>query len=214
MEKLKELKKQLETLVECELAKGKEKINAKELGEVVDMIKDLSEAIYHCTITEAMEDPENQYGRDYDYMGKLGYSRNGRMSNRPNMNNRRMGYHYDPEEMYGLHDIPMYKPEYYPVYGYTGQVGGQMGNRDSSNYMSSMNSGSRMGNSRYGYSHDDFMSKMHESDMSDPNMKEKRRELMSERIREVSDMLSDTLEVMSPEEKQMWKQKLNKVINM
>ena len=30
-------------------------VDAKELGEAVDMIKDLSEAIYYCTITESME---------------------------------------------------------------------------------------------------------------------------------------------------------------
>ena len=31
-------------------------VDAKELGEVVDMIKDLSESIYYCTVTEAMEE--------------------------------------------------------------------------------------------------------------------------------------------------------------
>ena len=31
------------------------KVNAKELGEAIDMIKDLSEAIYYCTIVESME---------------------------------------------------------------------------------------------------------------------------------------------------------------
>ena len=31
-------------------------VDTKELGEAIDMVKDLSEAIYYCTITEAMED--------------------------------------------------------------------------------------------------------------------------------------------------------------
>jgi hypothetical protein len=30
-------------------------VDTKELGEAIDMIKDLSEAIYYCTVTEAME---------------------------------------------------------------------------------------------------------------------------------------------------------------
>lgn len=30
-------------------------VDTKELGEAIDMVKDLSEAIYYCTITEAME---------------------------------------------------------------------------------------------------------------------------------------------------------------
>lgn len=38
-----------------------ESVDTKELGEVIDMIKDLEEAIYYCTITEAMhqKDKEN-----------------------------------------------------------------------------------------------------------------------------------------------------------
>lgn len=42
-------------------------VDAKELGEVVDMIKDLEEAIYYCTITEAMHasDEPHEHGRMY-----------------------------------------------------------------------------------------------------------------------------------------------------
>ena len=44
-------------------------VDAKELGEAVDMIKDLSEAIYYCTITESMEksdkETEKYYPVDY-----------------------------------------------------------------------------------------------------------------------------------------------------
>ena len=31
------------------------KVNTKEMGEVIDMIKDLEEAMYYCSIIEAME---------------------------------------------------------------------------------------------------------------------------------------------------------------
>ena len=31
-----------------------QQVDAKELGEVIDMVKDIEEAIYYCTITEAM----------------------------------------------------------------------------------------------------------------------------------------------------------------
>lgn len=44
-------------------------VDTKELGEAVDMIKDLSEAIYYCTITESMEkgdkEKEKYYPVDY-----------------------------------------------------------------------------------------------------------------------------------------------------
>lgn len=33
-------------------------VDAKELGEVIDMVKDIEEAIYYCTITEAMNSEE------------------------------------------------------------------------------------------------------------------------------------------------------------
>ena len=53
MEMLKSMK---ETLMAC--AQGQmghlDTVDAKELGEVIDMIKDIEEAIYYCTITEAM----------------------------------------------------------------------------------------------------------------------------------------------------------------
>ena len=44
-----------------------EDVNTKELGEAIDMIKDLSEAIYYKTITDAMEEKEPEYYyRDVD----------------------------------------------------------------------------------------------------------------------------------------------------
>lgn len=35
-------------------------VNAEELGEVIDMIKDLEEAIYYATITEAMNEKDSE----------------------------------------------------------------------------------------------------------------------------------------------------------
>jgi hypothetical protein len=35
-------------------------VDTKELGEVIDMIKDLSEAIYYCSIIKAMEENEKE----------------------------------------------------------------------------------------------------------------------------------------------------------
>lgn len=50
-----------------------EAVNTCELGEAVDIIKDLSEAIYYCTITDAMkEEGEWEEERKY-YGGKKGH---------------------------------------------------------------------------------------------------------------------------------------------
>ena len=40
----------------CEFDKGIECIDTQEMGEVVDMMKDLSEAMYYRTLTNAMND--------------------------------------------------------------------------------------------------------------------------------------------------------------
>lgn len=42
-------------------------VDAKELGEAVDMIKDLSEAIYYCTITESMEGTKKKEEHEEKY---------------------------------------------------------------------------------------------------------------------------------------------------
>lgn len=54
MEQLKTIKQCLVSAVQTQLGDLK-KTDAKELGEVIDMIKDLEEAMYYCAITEAME---------------------------------------------------------------------------------------------------------------------------------------------------------------
>ena len=62
-DKLKKMKECLMGAVEAEMYNLAD-ADTKELGEVIDMIKDLSEAIYYCTVTEAMgewEDKEQRY---------------------------------------------------------------------------------------------------------------------------------------------------------
>ena len=58
-EELKKMKDQLVTCVQGQLG-DISKVDAKELGEAVDMIKDLAEAIYYCTITQSMEKAEEE----------------------------------------------------------------------------------------------------------------------------------------------------------
>ena len=87
MEQLKSMKQCLVSCVQGQMGRLGE-VDAKELGEAVDMIKDLSEAIYYCTITEAMEEKgegkekehhyyymEPHYMRDMDMpMGRMYYN--------------------------------------------------------------------------------------------------------------------------------------------
>ena len=58
---LKTMKEQLMSCVQGQLG-DISRVDAHELGQAIDMIKDLSQAIYYCTITESMEklDKEKQ----------------------------------------------------------------------------------------------------------------------------------------------------------
>ena len=58
MDKLKNLKENLIATVQTQMAKGLENIDAEEFGEVVDMIKDIEETLYYCSIVKAMEEKE------------------------------------------------------------------------------------------------------------------------------------------------------------
>lgn len=58
-DKLKWMKDSLICVVENQLCNLGE-VDTEELGEVIDMIKDLEEAIYYCTVTEAMTNPEKE----------------------------------------------------------------------------------------------------------------------------------------------------------
>jgi len=59
MENLKNIKCSLVGLVQTQLGDLKH-TDAKELGEVIDMIKDLEEAMYYCAIIEAMEESKKE----------------------------------------------------------------------------------------------------------------------------------------------------------
>lgn len=54
IERLKEMKTKLMNAVETQMS-NLDCVDTKELGEAIDMIKDLEEAIYHCYIINAME---------------------------------------------------------------------------------------------------------------------------------------------------------------
>lgn len=68
LEILKSMKQSLIDCAQCQM-EHLETVDAKELGEVMDMIKDIEEAIYYHTITEAMRS-----GGDKDLYGRMYYS--------------------------------------------------------------------------------------------------------------------------------------------
>lgn len=68
MEELKRIKEQLIEQVQAQMS-NLPCVDAQELGEVIDMIKDLEEAMYYCTIIEAME-ANKEYSTTHYYDDK------------------------------------------------------------------------------------------------------------------------------------------------
>lgn len=59
MERIKEIKNVLIDQVQNQMS-DLTNVNTRELGEVIDMIKDLYESVYYCTIIKAMDEKEEQ----------------------------------------------------------------------------------------------------------------------------------------------------------
>lgn len=72
MERLKQMKEQLVSCVQGQMT-NLAQADTHEMGEAIDMIKDLEEAIYYCSITKAMEDHEKEekkcphHDKEYHY---------------------------------------------------------------------------------------------------------------------------------------------------
>ena len=75
MERLKAMKEKLMNCVETQLGDLRN-TDAEELGEVVDMIKDLEETIYYCTVVEAMEHKDKESNRETMYYPIMYYRDN------------------------------------------------------------------------------------------------------------------------------------------
>ena len=66
MERLKHMKETLVSCIESQMS-HLDTVDTEELGDVVDMVKDLEEAIYYCTITKAMEGKEKMGDQHHYY---------------------------------------------------------------------------------------------------------------------------------------------------
>jgi hypothetical protein len=115
MERLKTIKDQLLSQVEGQMGDLR-CVDAKELGEVIDMIKDLAETMYYCSVTEAMGDAkENEEKRNtYYYMEKyLPYYPYGERENDYGHGRMYYGSNYSPSG--SSHSGSHYYEEMYPM---------------------------------------------------------------------------------------------------
>lgn len=215
---------------EMEFEKGIENVDTKEMGEVVDIIKDLCEAEYYAKISKAMDEAE--YGEEYDEYGPMEDGRrgyrgqprskssgrymskgDGRRSNRGRRGYEEMGDYEMTPEMYR-----MYSPEYYR----------DMDRMDGKMYYSGGSSSSGMSSqggsrgysdgrdSREGRSGQSRKSYMETKEMHKGNTPEDKEAKKKELDKWMTDIGSDIKELvhdMSSEEKTVAKQKLTNLAN-
>lgn len=212
----------LSEVAKCELDKGIENIDTKEMGEVAEIIKELSEAEYYAKISKAMD--EADYGEDYDYMGAYDHERKGyrgqpRDSRGRYMSRRgcesRMMPEMNYDEMERMRDYDRGAGKMY--YSGSGSSGGSssMGSGQSSGSMGSQNgnrgysdsdrgnSESRYDRARRGYEESKAMHKSGSVEDKKKNM-----ESLEHYMKELSEEMAELIESMDASEKTMVRSKL------
>ena len=184
----------------------------KEIGEWVDIAKDIVCYDKDMRIIEAM-DEEEKYG-DMDYrMGYRGRDSKGRFVHRSGIG-RSAGYtpyvHMIPPFMDGMYDeYDGMMPEDYRM-GYSDGRGGRSGNYGGSEH--SENAGNR-GGSRYGESYDDYRkARRHYTETHSAEHQKEMRDKISEVFDDMETITVDMVKDMSPEDKQRYKVKLQQMM--
>jgi hypothetical protein len=199
-----------------ELDKGIENVDTKEMGEVAEIIKELSEAEYYAKISKAMDEAE--YGEDYDYMGaydeheRKGYrgqprDSRGRYMSRRGYENRMMPeMRWDDMEYERDMDRNTHNKMYYTdgtMSGSSSMGGGQSSGSMGSQGGSRGHSESRYDRARRGYEETKSMHKDNSSESKQMKMKS-----LEDYTKELASDITDMVQDMSAEEKNLLRTKL------
>lgn len=182
----------------------------KELGEWVDIAKDIVCYDKDMRIIEAMDEEEKYDDADYR-MGYRGRDSKGRFVHRPGRG-RSAGYtpyiHMIPplmDEMYDEYDGMI--PEEYRM-GYSRVKGGHTENlKDFERSEGNRNS------SRYGESYDDYRkARRHYTELGDEQSKKRMRDSVSDVFDDMEDIVNDVVKSMDTSEKAAYRQKLTQMV--
>lgn len=182
----------------------------KELGEWVDIAKDIVCYDKDMRIIEAMDEEEKYDDADYR-MGYRGRDSKGRFVHRPGRG-RSAGYtpyiHMIPplmDEMYDEYDGMI--PEEYRM-GYSGVKGGHTENlKDFERSEGNRNS------SRYGESYDDYRkARRHYTELGDEQSKKRMQDSVSDVFDDMEDIVNDVVKSMDTSEKAAYRQKLTQMV--
>lgn len=218
----------LSETAKCELDKGIENVDTKEMGEVAEIIKELCEAEYYAKISKAMDEAE--YGENYDYMGayddRKGYrgqprDSRGRYMSRRSYESPMMMQDGEWDEMERMRDMDRHSGRMgYAGGGSMGSSGGQSsggssmsggssssgggsrGYSDGGNYSSRNQQSSRSENARRGYEETKMMND------NSPEGKKKSMESLEHYMKELGEDMSELIGKMDASEKTMLKNKL------
>lgn len=206
MEQLKHLKDTLTDQVQaqmCNLAC----VDAKELGEVVDMIKDLEEAIYYCTIVEAMEGKEHheskQVHNHYAYYTDPYYRD-------MDKHNGRMYYPMDYNRMYYPENDNGYV-RWYDGNGNGGNSNGVHSSNGSTSHYTERELPLEFRDSREGRS--PVSRKMYMESKELHHDKAKKMKELEKYMQELTLDIAEMIEDSSPEEKQLLHKKISALAN-
>lgn len=199
MKQLKQMKETLMSAVQGEIS-HLDKANCEELGAAIDMIKDLSEAIYYCSIVESMEDSIKEQKK---------------MKEMEQMMNQ-----HQPQSMMYFYEKERPAPDYYPEY-YRDM------DRDKGRMYYSENSGSRNSGTHHTSTRNDNNTYMQGRDEREGKSGERRKTYMETKqmntdknahIRELDqyaqELTQDIMEMIheaGPEEKQLLKKKMTEL---
>ena len=198
---IKRMHDMIEKLTKCaemELEKGIENIDAEEMGEVTDMIKDLAEAEYYAKISKAMD--ESEYGVDYDYMGAYDeHSRKGYRGQPRDSKGRYMRRRYtEPMHMMPNDDWDWDNMEY---------------NRDMDRMSENrMYYTEPMSESKYDMAKHNYMKSREMHKDNSPESKQHKMKELENYMKELSSDITDMITDMTPEERSMVKQKISMLV--
>lgn len=192
MEQLKNIKQCLMAQLQNQMG-HLDTVDAKELGEVVDMVKDLEEAMYYCSIVKAMEESEEE--KKYQHM---------MMKQEPMYYSRPM-YYPEYERDMDRNGGRMYYPSNGSSNGNSGgnnaRGGGSRGYSDMEMYPTELRD--------YREGRSPMTRKTYMEGKQMHHAKETQMKELEKYMQELSQDITEMIQDASPEEKQMLQQKIS-----
>ena len=178
MDRMKNMKENLMCYVQAQMG-NLQGVDAKELGEAIDMIKDLEEAMYYCSIVKAMEESkENKKEEHYHY-----YTAPSSYNSNNGGGNGRSRMYYEDEE--------------YPLYLEPHQAAQFLPERMKENQRDYREGRSPVSRRKYMESKEMFK--------DEKTQRHELEDYMNELTRDIMEMIADT----TPDQKVLLTQKLN-----